>query len=64
MDSKTKSNSLFILGLAICFGVATLSVLIEHLVPGGLLGASIIASFLSIERIWITIKKEQILISN
>ena len=36
----------FILGLAICFGVAGLSVLLEELIPGGLLGASIIALFM------------------
>lgn len=45
MTSKAKEQGLFILGLAICFAVAALSVLTEHLVPGGLLGASIIALF-------------------
>ena len=46
MDSKANNRSLFILGVAICFAVAFSSVLIEHLVPGELLGASIIALFL------------------
>lgn len=44
MDIKTKGR--FILGVAICFGVAGVSVLLEHLIPGGLLGASIIALFM------------------
>ncbi len=46
MGSKAKKNGLFILGIAICFAVATLSVFLEELIPGGLLGASIIALFL------------------
>ena len=37
---------LFILGVAICFAVAALSVLVEKLIPGELLGASIIALFM------------------
>ena len=41
-----KDKLLFLLGLGICFGVAGLSVLVEHLVPGDLLGASIIALFM------------------
>ena len=45
MTSTAKETGLFILGLAICFTVAALSVLVERLVPGGLLGASIIALF-------------------
>lgn len=45
MTTKVKDRCLFILGLAICFAVAALSVLLEHLIPGGLLGASIIALF-------------------
>ncbi|HJA50359.1 MAG TPA: putative sulfate exporter family transporter [Candidatus Fusicatenibacter intestinipullorum] len=36
----------FILGVAVCFAVAALAVLIERLIPGDLLGASIIALFL------------------
>ena len=46
MDSKLKKHGTFILGVAICFAVAGLSVLLEHLIPGGLLGASIIALFM------------------
>ena len=46
MPSKTKDRGLFLLGIAICFAVAGLSVLIERLVPGDLLGASIIALFM------------------
>lgn len=45
MESKAKKNGLFILGIAICFAVAALSVFLEELIPGGLLGASIIALF-------------------
>jgi len=44
MDIKNRGR--FLLGVAICFAVALLSVLIEHLVPGELLGASIIALFM------------------
>lgn len=46
MNSKTKDRSKFILGVAICFAVAGVSVLTEHLIPGDLLGASIIALFM------------------
>ena len=46
MESRTKKRGAFILGIAICFAVATLSILIERLIPGGLLGASIIALFM------------------
>ncbi|MBQ3134028.1 MAG: putative sulfate exporter family transporter [Clostridia bacterium] len=46
MGAKAKKNGLFILGIAICFAVAALSVFLEELIPGGLLGASIIALFL------------------
>ena len=45
MNSKTKDRLLFIAGVAICFGVAGLSVFLEKIIPGGLLGASIIALF-------------------
>ena len=37
---------MFILGVAICFAVAGVSVLIEALIPGEILGASIIALFM------------------
>lgn len=46
MKKKTKERLLFLLGIAICFAVAALSVLLEKLIPGGLLGASIIALFM------------------
>lgn len=46
MKSKIKEDSLFLLGLVICFAVAALSVLAEGLIPGELLGASIIALFM------------------
>lgn len=46
MNSKKKSRGMFALGLAICFAVAALSVLLERLIPGDLLGASIIALFM------------------
>ena len=46
MTPKTKERLLFLLGIAICFAVAGLSVLLEKLIPGELLGASIIALFM------------------
>ena len=46
MNLKTKEHLLFILGVAICFLVAGVSVFLEELIPGGLLGASIIALFM------------------
>ena len=46
MNSKTKNHLLFLLGVAICFAVAGVSVFLEELIPGGLLGASIIALFM------------------
>ena len=46
MQSKGKQQGLFVLGVAICFAVAAASVLLENLIPGGLLGASIIALFM------------------
>ena len=46
MKPKTKDRLLFILGVAICFAVAALSVLVEKLIPGELLGASIVALFM------------------
>ena len=45
MQTKTKDRRMFILGIAICFAVAGLSILLEKLIPGELLGASIIALF-------------------
>ncbi len=46
MKLKTKEHLLFLLGVAVCFAVAALSVFLEELIPGGLLGASIIALFM------------------
>ncbi len=46
MKEKTKERGLFIAGIAICFTVAAFSILLERLIPGGLLGASIIALFM------------------
>ena len=46
MNPKTKECLLFLLGVAICFAVAGVSVFLEELIPGGLLGASIIALFM------------------
>ena len=46
MNSKAKERWLFLLGVAICLSVAAVSVLLERLIPGELLGASIIALFL------------------
>ena len=46
MNSKTKERLRFLLGVVICFAVAGVSVLLEELIPGGLLGASIIALFM------------------
>ena len=43
---KAKEYGLFVLGVAICFAVAGVSVWLEELIPGGLLGASIIALFM------------------
>lgn len=46
MNPKTKDRALFALGVTICFAVAGLSMLVERLIPGDLLGASIIALFM------------------
>ena len=46
MNPKTKDRLLFLLGVAICFAVAGVSVFLEELIPGGLLSASIIALFM------------------
>ncbi len=45
MNSKAKDRCMFLLGITICFGVAGISVFLEKIIPGGLLGASIIALF-------------------
>ena len=41
-----KNPWVFLLGIAICFAVAAASVLLEELIPGQVLGASIIALFM------------------
>lgn len=46
MKSKIRANGMFLLGVVICFAVAGVSVFIEKLIPGELLGASIIALFM------------------
>ena len=46
MKTITKDHVMILLGVIVCFAVAGLSVLVEQLIPGELLGASIIALFL------------------
>ena len=46
MDNKVKKYGLFVLGVAICFAVAAASVFVEKLIPGEILGASIVALFM------------------
>lgn len=46
MNTESKEKRLFLLGVAICFALAALSITIEKLIPGHLLGASIIALFM------------------
>lgn len=46
MNTKTKNNLFFMAGVAVCFALAGISVLLEKVIPGELLGASIIALFL------------------
>lgn len=43
MKAKSKNRIMFVLGVAVCFAIAAAAVFLEHLIPGGLLGASIIA---------------------
>ena len=45
MELKMKERVVFVLGITICFAVAALSVLIEKLIPGDILGASIVALY-------------------
>ena len=45
MSPKVKERLLFVCGVAICFALAGVSVFLEDLIPGGVLGASIIALF-------------------
>ena len=46
MNTNVKGRIMFALGIVICFAVAVLSVTLERLIPGELLGASIIALFM------------------
>lgn len=46
MDNIIKKRGEFLLGVLICFALAGISMLLEELIPGGLLGASIIALFM------------------
>jgi len=46
MNNKTKKQGMFVLGVAICLGVAFLSIKLEQMIPGELLGSSIIALFM------------------
>ena len=46
MQNKHKEQGQFALGVLICFAVAAVAVVLEELIPGGMLGASIIALFL------------------
>lgn len=46
MSNKSKNGYMFILGVVICVGVSVLAIMIEKLIPGDILGASIIALFL------------------
>lgn len=42
---KMKKRGMFILGVAICMALATISIIIEKLIPGEILGSSIVALF-------------------
>ena len=46
MDNKIKKQGMFILGVGVCIIVAILSVMLEKLIPGDILGSSIIALFM------------------
>ena len=46
MNEKTKNTCMFVLGVGICMALACVSIMLEELIPGGILGASIIALFL------------------
>lgn len=45
MNATIKKRCLFVLGVCLCFFIAGLSILAEKLIPGGLLGPSVIALF-------------------
>jgi len=46
MNEKTKNTCMFVLGVGICMALACVSIILEELIPGGILGASIIALFM------------------
>ena len=46
MDNIIKKRGLFVLGIGICVVVAILSIVVERIVPGEILGSSIIALFM------------------
>lgn len=46
MSSSVKKYAELLLGILICFIIAAISVFLENIIPGGLLGASIIALFM------------------
>ena len=46
LHMEMKKRGMFILGIAICIAVAILSIMLEKLIPGDLLGSSIIALFM------------------
>lgn len=46
MNNQIKKKSVFVLGILICVAVACLSIMLERLIPGELLGSSIIALFM------------------
>lgn len=46
MSSQTKEKSLFLAGVVICFCLAGAAIFLERLIPGEILGASIIALFI------------------
>ena len=46
MNTKIRDRARFVLGVAICFAVAAVAVLLENMIPKGYIGASIIALFM------------------
>ena len=46
MNKTSEKHLQFILGVAICMALAVVSVMLERLIPGEILGASIIALFM------------------
>lgn len=46
MNEKIKNTCMFVLGVGICMALACVSIMLEELIPGGILGASIIALFM------------------